>query len=244
MFFWLITMELILVFVYAVIHIIGPGIPWGPARALFNLDAEASIPAWFSSIQLFVTGSMLFVASRNNQRKQHVSSSFLTGASLFFIFLSADESAAIHEKLTDIAKNLELFWLLFKGGHGAWITLYITVAVAAVLLTARHFRFLWRYFRREIQVAIGGTIAFVMGGAGFEVISYQFLRSGFTPNLYKVEVACEEFLEMSGVSIILYAVLLLSIAISTKSPIPLSEEITPTLQKPERSIASAARVKP
>ena len=45
-----------------------------------------------------------------------------------------------------------------------------------------------------------------------------------------MEVACEEFLEMIGVSIILYAVLLLSITISTKSPILEPEEITEYMQ--------------
>lgn len=208
----------------------GSGLSWGPARALFNMDAEVSIPAWFSSIQLFVTGSILFVASRNNQRKQHVSSSFLIAGSFFFIFLSADEGAAIHENLTVIAKKLEICWLLFKGNHGAWITVYFIVAIAVVLLAARHFRLLWRYFRHETQIALSGAIAFVTGGVGFEIISYLLLRSGFTPNLYKVEVACEEFLEISGVSIILYAVLFLSITISTKSPILEPEEITEYMQ--------------
>jgi hypothetical protein len=173
---------------------------------------------------------MLFVASRNNQRKQHVSSSFLIVGSLFFIFLSADEGAAIHEKLTVIAKKLEIYWLLFKGDHGAWIIVYFILAITAILLTAQHFRLLWRYFRREFQIALGGTVVFVTGSIGFDVISYLLLRSGLTPTLYKMEVVCEEFLEMSGAIIILYAVLLLSSTIFTKSPISLSEELAEEVQ--------------
>ena len=147
--------------------------------------------------------------------------------SIFYFLISVN---AIHGNLTTIAKKLEICWLLFKGNHGAWITVYFIVAIAVVLLAARHFRLLWRYFRHETQIALSGAIAFVTGGVGFEIISYLLLRSGFTPNLYKVEVACEEFLEMSGVSIILYAVLLLSITISTKSPILEPEEITEYMQ--------------
>ena len=225
MFFWLLAMDFVFVLVYVLIHILLSDVPWGPARELFNLDAEVSIPTWFSSIQLFVTGSMLFVASTNNQWKQYVSSSFLTAGGLLFIFLSADECAAIHERITIIAKKLGISWLLFKGGHGAWISVYFIVALLIVPFAAHHFHMLWIHFRREARIALSGAIAFVMGGVCLEVISYLFLRSEST-KLYKVEVAFEEFLEMSGVSIMLYAVLLLSVAISTTPSITVSEEIT------------------
>jgi hypothetical protein len=231
MFFWLLAMDFVIVLVYLLIHILFSDMPWGPARQLFNIDAEVSIPTWFSSIQLFVTGSMLFVASINNQWKQYVSSSFLKAGSLFFIFLSVDESAAIHEKITIIAKKLGIHLILFKGDHGAWIAVYLIIAIVGVLMNARHFRNLWRYFRHENIIALIGAIMLVTGGIVFEIISYLFLRSESMKLLYKVEVAFEEFFEMSGVSIILYAVLLLSIAISTTPSIAVSEEITEHLQK-------------
>ena len=90
---------------------------------------------------------------------------------------------AIHENLTAIAKKLEICWLLFKGNHGAWITVYFIVAIAVVLLAARHFRLLWRYFRHETEIALSGAIAFVTGGVGFEIISYLIIAIGIYAKL-------------------------------------------------------------
>lgn len=218
----LLAIVCMLVFIYGVIHIWKPYKPWGAARELFDLDAETTIPAWFSSIQLFVLGGVLFLASKNNQRKQHLPSALLLAGSVFFIFLSADEGAAIHEKMTDVAVNLNIKWMLFKGDHGAWISVYFLLAMVALIFVSPYLRKLWIHFRRETGIALFGLLVFVMGGIGFEIISYLFLRADETARLYKMEVACEEFFEMSGVSIMLYAVLLLTKTISTVSPVSVS----------------------
>jgi hypothetical protein len=49
----------------------------------------------------------------------------------------------------------------------------------------------------------------LLGGVVLEAISNQFLRSDSTPILYTVEVALEEFLEISGASVTLYGAILL-----------------------------------
>ena len=229
-FLWLITINFVLSLFYIAIYILEIGIHWEPARQLFNLNAEVSIPTWYSSIQLFAVGSMLFIASKNNRWKQHVSSSFLKAGSMFFIFLSADESAEIHEKITMIVKKLGIHLILFKGNHGAWISVYLIVAIVSMLVARRHLINLWRYFRYETIISLIGVIVFVTGGVVFEIISYQLSLEPGTL-IYKMEVVCEEFFEMSGVSIILYAVLLLSIAISTTPSIAVTEEITEQRQQ-------------
>ncbi|MFO7716187.1 hypothetical protein [Desulfosarcina sp.] len=229
-FLWLAAIATLLVLVYAIIHIFWPFLQWGPLSNLFDLDREVSIPSWYASMQLFVVGSLLFLASRNNQRRQHLPTSILITGSLFFIFLSADEGAAIHEKITTLSINFGVNWLLFKGNHGAWIPVYSILALSAVILAARQFRKLWRHFRREIRIAMLGVIVFVTGGVGLEVVSYLFLRSGSNKGLYRVEVACEEYLEMIGVSIMLYAVLLLAAKISAKNPAPASTDLAEDFQ--------------
>lgn len=215
---FLLGLELALVALYVLIQASGLGMPKGTVRALFDLSGDLSIPAWFSSVQLFVVGGVLLVASRNNRREQHLPSWFLVAGSLVFFFLSVDEGAAIHERITGAARSWELNWLLFKGGQGAWIAVYASIAVLVALSSARYFGMAWRHFRRETLIGFYGAAMLVIGAVGFEIISYLFLRSGSTPRLYKAEVVCEEFLEMSGVSVILYAALLLAITISSSSP--------------------------
>ncbi len=216
--FCLLGLELALVAVYVLVHLVGLDMPRGTVRALFDLSGDLSIPAWFSSVQLFVIGGVLLVASRNNQWEQHLPSSFLAAGGLVFFFLSVDEGAAIHERITHAARSWELDWLLFKGGHGAWITVYSVIALFIAFIAGRHFRMAWRHFQHEILVGLYGAVMLVAGAVGFEIVSYLFLRSGSTPRLYKAEVVCEEFLEMSGVSVILYAALLLVTAVSSAPP--------------------------
>lgn len=215
----LLCFELVLVGAYVLVHIIGGAdASWGPARPWFNLDRELSIPTWFSSMQLLATSVLLLLASRTNQREQHLPSWLLLLGSAGFAFLSVDEGAAIHERLTGIVENMELNWLIFKGGHGAWIPIYSAIAFGILLVTARHLYRIWNHFRREMLIALGGAAFFVLGGVGFEILSYLFIRTEEITNTYRMEVALEEFFEMSGVSIILYAAMLFGCAVSSANP--------------------------
>ncbi len=215
---WLIILELILVAFYVVTNIVLIDLPLGSIRKIFDLNQDLSIPAWFSSVQLFIVSLLLYIAYSSNQRKLELPSSFLLLGILFFVFLSIDEGAAIHEKITIAARKLDLNWLMFDGNSGAWIAVYSFLGLVGGLVTFRYFRLLWKHFRHETQIALAGAFLFVMGAVGFEVISYLFLQSGST--LHKVEVIFEELFEMSGISIILYAVLLLikSISFSDSTP--------------------------
>jgi hypothetical protein len=214
--FWLIGLEMIFVLLYLVTHVFWADLPWGPVRTLFNLDGDLSIPAWFSSIQLFMTGSVLLVASLNNRHKHRMPTALLVAGGMLFIFLSADEGAAIHEKLTDVARTLEMDWLLFRGDHGAWIAVYAVMFLMIAAFGARYLITVWKNFRRESLLALSGAVTLVAGGVGLEILGYlMFSQQGKKPFMYKVEVACEEMLEMAGVSIILYAVLLLCTAVTS-----------------------------
>ena len=63
----------------------------------------------------------------------------------------------------------------------------------------------------SMQVAAAGALVFVAGGVGVELIGF-YLVPGSTP--YKVATAVEEFLEMAGVSVMLYAALLVNRALA------------------------------
>lgn len=226
--FWLIVLEITFVLIYLVTHFLLADIRLGPIRTLFDLNRDLSIPAWFSSVQLFVVGCILLVAYRGNRRKHQLPSSFLLAESLFFIFLSMDEGAAIHEQITNSARNLELDWLMFKGDHGAWISVYALIGVVGGVIAFRYFRMAWRYFRDQALLVLGGGVLFVVGAVGLEIVSYQLLQAGST--MHKVEGVFEEFFEMSGISIILYATLLLTSTISSEFSEDVNRERSEILQ--------------
>jgi hypothetical protein len=216
---WLIGLDAAFVVAYFLAHI-APGVPWQTIRALFDLSGEVSLPTWFSTVQLFALGAILLLTSRMSRQTKDMLSPFFAVGGFVFIFLSADEGAGIHERITGVMRTLEVDWLMFQGDHGAWIPIYLVVAIAMLLVTHRYIRAAWKRFRRESFIALCGGLIFTAGAVGAEIVSYLFLRSGSTPVLYKLEVAIEEFLEMSGISIILYSALVLALSFTSESYTP------------------------
>ncbi len=177
-------------------------------KTLFDLDHEGSLPAWFSSIQLFLIGLAFLIKSRIIDKHHSPSPYFFLIMGLGFIFLSADEAAAIHEKITPLFKHIEEI-PRFKGNHGIWIFVYILIAI---LLLLSHFKYLvamWKSYRNETIILSTGMAVLACGGVILEIVSYQFLRTGLTPTSYIIEVIAEEFLEMFGATIVLYGAVLI-----------------------------------
>lgn len=172
------------------------GNPFETVGILFDVDGEANIPAWFSSMQLFCIG-VIFIALRMAMGKCPGSLLF-TAMGIGFIFLSMDEAAVIHEKITGVLKQVS--WVpRFKGGRGIWITVYGLIGVwffiefkSAMLLVSRR-------FPGPAMIFISGAGIFLLGSVVLEVCNY-----------YKIFVAVkglgpflEEGAEMAGASFML-----------------------------------------
>lgn len=214
--YWLIGVECGFALAYVVIHILQPGLPWGPLRPLFNLNYEKSLSTWFSVIQLFSVGALLFLAAMNNRQKEYLSNFTVTVAGLIFILLSADEAAQLHENLGYTLKRFGLHRLSFVGQWGAWIIAYVALGLLGLALGAKHLYALWRHFRSVAVVGLVGAVTYVIGAVGFEIVSFPFRNSDATLTLNVIAVTFEEFFEMVGVSIILYATLILANRLSTR----------------------------
>ena len=182
---------------------------------LFNLDREATIPAWFSSAQLLLIG-ILFIFSNNwAQINRIVNPEFLLIVGMSFVYLSMDESAVIHEKITGTLNHIK--WIpRFKGNHGIWIPIYSIIFVLLATI-GRHTIFsILKIYPRQSLLVFSGLLIFVLGGVGLEIIYYLYLEDSGRPILTKVEIAFEELFEMLGASIVLYGTILCAIR-DTKS---------------------------
>lgn len=177
---------------------------------LVDLDNEGSIATWFSSIQLFIVGLLFFVKSYqvDANSTELPSRQFFWIMGLGLLFLSVDEAAAIHEKVSMVLKQAE-FMPRFKGSHGIWIYVYAFIAGIFCILMCRNFIALWKKFPHAALIMALGISTFITGAVFLEILSYQFFRDDLTSFGYVTEVALEEFLEMLGISILLYSVLLL-----------------------------------
>ena len=178
-----------------------------PFHRLFDLDGEATIPSWFSSMQLFLIGIVFLFSKQWPQKHQIVASGWLFFAGLGFMFLSADEAAVIHEKITRALKHIE--WMpRFKGNHGIWIPVYLSVATVFAIMARRTIYSVFRVYPRQTKIMFSGMVIFLMGAVGLEILSYWYFRGTQYPVLSQIEVGLEELFEMVGASIILYGSIL------------------------------------
>ena len=120
----------------------------------------------------------------------------------FFVFLSIDEYVGLHEGLT--ALNREGDWLPMFNDHGAWIIPYFIAGLTLLLLLANTIAWAWRHDAQATKAALCGAVIYAVAALGLELGSY-YLESGTL--LKRSEVVVEEWMEMLGVSMILYGAL-------------------------------------
>lgn len=187
-------------------------------RVLFDMDAEGTIPAWFSSVQLFAIGLLLALCAAHERPTRDSLRLPLMAGAVAFIFLSMDEAAEFHEKFSWVLGD-NVPWLpRFRTGYGIWMYLYAPAAVAVVVWLARDLRHLWNRCRPEFLLVAGGVAITLAGAMGLEAFGYLFLRDDMRSLAYRSEVVVEEFLEMLGMSVVLCGVLRLATRLQHAPP--------------------------
>ena len=166
-------------------------------RRLFDLDAEATIPAYYSGAQLLIAAvAVATVGTRFAGARRR---DFYLAA-LALVLASLDEIVSLHEELTTPLSRAFDFGRPF--GHSWWIIPGCVVALALAWVL-RHV--LQSLGRRSARLVVIGTAVFFFGALALESTSSWFGASSLR---YMTEVACEETAEMMGATIVLYAVLL------------------------------------
>ena len=182
----------------------------GQLHSLIDLDAEGNLPAWFSSFQLALIAIAFWVLAARFRATQRPSRRFLRACSGFFLLLSIDETAMFHERITESLGSRYLDWVpVYAGNHPGHAIVCALVLLACIAGAFPHLRGLWEMSRRCSLIAIAGSAVYVTGAAVLESVGYKMLSVRSTLSLYRAEVAAEEFFEMMGASLILYAVLLI-----------------------------------
>jgi hypothetical protein len=173
-------------------------------HSLFDLDSEGNVPAWFSSSQLFCVALTFWsCAFRKKSAKL-----FFVLAGVAALYVSSDETAQIHERVTALMGQRYVDWLPEYAAQNFWLVM-LTVAL---LLTVCQFLAddllsLWHNNRRVLLLGTLGIAIGLTGGMGVETIGYKWLQGNTDSIFYNVEVSIEEFMEMSGASVVLYSVL-------------------------------------
>ncbi len=174
----------------------------------FDFNGESNVPAFFSSVILLIAGGLLLLIHSQQKRWEEVTETTETNhwliLGLIFLFMAVDENVQLHEHVADFVRpqlGNDLSGLL----HWAWVVPYgiLTLVVAAYFMG-----FVLRLPPKTRNlIAISGVL-FVTGALGLEFVEgYLYKRYGLDHLYNRIMYCLEELLEMSGVTLFIYALL-------------------------------------
>lgn len=176
-------------------------------RWLFDFNKELNIPAIYSGITLLFSAFLLLHIYLTKEGKKKLPWLILSG---IFLFLSLDEIIGIHERLIRYPREtFDLSGYLYF----SWIIPY---GIVTALIGIVYIPFLKRLPKKVMILFITAGFIFVLGAVGIEALSAKQYETFGSDNFgYFLYYTLEEFMEMIGISIFIFALLLY---ISNNSP--------------------------
>lgn len=168
---------------------------------LFNVNLEANLPTYFSALVLLSDAILLALIA---YRKKALGEKFWhwIGLSTIFVFISLDEMIQIHEQFR---APMEALFNTSGILYFAWFIPYVAMVI---ILGIAYFKFMMRLPKKILQLFILAAVVFISGAVVMEAISGMHAEvHGEETLTYALMYTFEEFLEMSGATIFLFALL-------------------------------------
>jgi hypothetical protein len=175
-----------------------------PRWGLVRLGDESNLPTWFSSAQLLLVALGLGLLAARDVRRPLLRTAPLLLGPAFFLLLSLDEVAMLHERLGD--------WVKAETGAGdglrtgPWMFVYAPLALLMLGAALRAYRPYWRGRRGVIILALAGVALYGAAAVGLEFAA-NFVVEGSLAQ--KGLGFAEEIGEMVGATTLLWAVAVL-----------------------------------
>jgi len=170
---------------------------------LFNLDRELNFPTWYSALMLAACAVLLKIIAVGKKQQGDRYTKDWQLLALIFSFLALDEVVSLHEIfiIPELSEALNLPWFL----HSAWVIPGIVFVGWFARRYSKFVRHLSLESRRHFILAgciyVGGALIMEMIGSHFaESLSQQHI-------VYALIATLEEFLEMMGIVMFIYALL-------------------------------------
>lgn len=169
---------------------------------LWLLEQDGNIPTWYASSTLLICSCLLAIISKVKKKTKDRYFKHWLGLALIFLGLSVDETATIHELINhqmevrmDTSGFLEWPWVIV-GGIFVFIVLLVYLEFLFKLPSQTRFLFI-----------LAGTI-YVGAALGLEMINANLsdIYNGRSL-IYKIVTTIEEFCEMLGVMVFIYALI-------------------------------------
>ena len=171
---------------------------------LFNVSNERNIPTFFSVLLMIFAASLLAVIAMLNRKRKapHVSKWIIL--SIGFFYMAYDEAFQVHELLVVPVRNL-----LGTPNFGILYYAWVVPAIALVFVLALYFlQFLLHLPAKNRFTFLLAAILYLGGCIGFELIGGRYDELHGSDNLtYNMISTIEESLEMAGLIVFMYALL-------------------------------------
>lgn len=191
----LLALDALLIAAYLATHLPGYGLD------ILSVALERSIPNWYSSAKLLVLAQLLgylaWVTPVPAWRTRGWANLVMLAPVAFFLLLSLEEVAALHERLEPRAEAL------VGGSDGYWPVLAGLALAAVMTIAGVAYVRLARPPLAALGKAAAGAVAFVGGAAATDFVN-NMLQDGRGLVLGS---ALEEGLELVGITLLVWAVL-------------------------------------
>ncbi len=177
--------------------------------SLLDVGTESNIPTWFSS-SLLLLCSALLVAITSAAKRNGLRYTFRWGVlSIIFVFLSMTEATTIHEVINgQLRSRFNTGGLLYQ----AWV---VPAGVFVAIFVLAYLGLFLNLPPRVRRLFMAGGALYVLGALGMEmtegawVTLYGDWRSfhGTASLVFDINDVVEEFLEMAGTIVFVYALL-------------------------------------
>ncbi len=167
-----------------------------------NVDGEYTIPSLFSSFSLLSCSIILGFISRKKWQNNDKYTGRWIGLSVIFFYLALDETISLHEQLIHPLRKLLNATGIF---YYTWVIPGLILVIAVVLI---YWKFVQALPPKIKYLFFLSGIFYVGGVIGIEMLGGYYAYLYDTNNfIYEILVTIEEFFEMLGVVVFIYALL-------------------------------------
>ena len=167
-----------------------------------DFDNERNIPAFFSTVLLLISASLLGSIAAVKRKEQDSYTRHWAMLSLIFVFLALDENVSLHERLIEPLRNA-----LHTGGvfYYAWV---IPAIFAVLCFAILYFKFLFHLPKKSRLIFSIAAILYIGGAIGVEMIGGRHADLYGVSNFsYSMITTLEESFEMAGILLFIFGLL-------------------------------------
>lgn len=170
----------------------------------FDLDAEVSVPTWYSQVLLLFASVLAGYIAVQKYAARDVYRHYWAVLSAVMFYVSMDEGSSLHETFGFLEINRLLGMTSSYFNFGWVIPAFFFLGILGLIFL----RFWWNLPTKTKRLFAISAVVYVVGAGGIEMVSAHYLavNNDWNSAMYQlVLIPLEEGLEMVGAVLFIYA---------------------------------------